>query len=112
MFVIFGASARGGLTVILLGTARQFFLNRHDQSRVGRLNLRGEARRDVTVASDQVLVEVPAGQFERLFCRSPPIKRVLAWPPDLGLRGEREGDTVLLMRGLLDLGRAARLLRA
>src|SRR3954447_1405443 len=88
----------------------EFFLDRGDHADVGRLDRSRETRSDVSVAPDQVFVEIPSRQFKGPLGSGPLVERMLAGAAHLGLGGEREGDTVAMVRGVLDLGGAARFL--
>src|SRR6185503_362190 len=90
--------------------ARELPVDRRHQLGIVGGDLRREASDHMAVAADQVLVEIPARQFERLFARRPFVERMLCGAAHLGLGGERKGDAVALMRRVLDLADAARLL--
>ena len=68
--------------------------------------------RDIAVAANQVFVEVPARNILRPCLRRPFVERMRVRAFDHGLRRNREGDAVLVLRGLGDLASAARFLPA
>src|SRR5262245_1225673 len=66
----------------------------------------------MAVAPAAIFMKIPARRLERALAGRPFVERMRACALDLGLGGERETDAVLAMRGLDDVGRAARLLSA
>src|SRR5262245_39779136 len=86
--------------------------NRRNDARIGRLDRGREYRCDVALAAHQVFVEIPAWGLERALRGGPLVEWVGVRSLDLDLGGEREGDPVMLMRGLADLFGGPRLLPA
>src|SRR5476649_1196576 len=102
----------GFVTDRLNSDGRQFPLDGRNDLRIGRLNRGAKAGLEVAVAADQVFVEIPTRGFQRTFDRRPFVERVGVTALDRYLVGQREGDVVLLVRGLADFDNAARLLAA
>ena len=75
----------------------QFPLDRCDHPRVGRLDLRGKAPRDVAIAPDQIFVEIPARSFEWTLRSSPLVERVRVLAFDRYLLGYRKRDVILAL---------------
>src|SRR5258707_162337 len=91
---------------------RKLTADRGEHARIHRLDLGRERRGDAAVAADQVLVEVPVRRLERPLRGGPFVERMRVRALYRSLGGDREGDAVLLVRGLVDVVGAARLLAA
>src|SRR6266851_2474984 len=86
--------------------------DRVDDARVHRLDVGREHRGNVAVASDQVLMEIPARGLERSLAGGPSIEGVGALTFHLRLGGEGKADAIFAVRGPGDVVRAAGLLAA
>src|SRR5215472_7169991 len=71
-----------------------------------------EDLRDIAVAPDQVLMEVPLWHIPWSRVGGPPVEGVRSGTDHDGLGRDREGNGILVLRGLRDLLRAAGLLAA
>src|SRR5262249_23773694 len=79
---------------------------------VRRLDRGGKYIGDIAVAADQVFVEVPLRHIPGPSFRGPFVEWMRVRPGHPGLGRDREGDAILVMGGLGDLGRATRFLAA
>src|ERR1043166_4814401 len=76
----------------------EFFFDCLDEAQGGWLGLGRKHGRDMPIAPDEILVEIPARGLERPLGRGPFVERVRIRSLDVGLGGEREADAVTLMR--------------
>src|SRR6476620_9305634 len=96
----------------MLSRPGQFPFDRGDNKWIGRLDRRTEARLQVAVTPNQVLVELPAGRLERPFTCSTFVKRVGVLAFHGRLFRDWKGDVVLALGGGVDVTYASRLLAA
>src|SRR5450759_5106220 len=79
----------------------QFLLDRRDQVRIVGFHGGGKGRLQTAVAADQIFMEIPARGLQRAFLCRPFVERMGVRALDRDLFGEREGDMVVALGGLL-----------